>query len=58
VNEHARDNDENMITMLGCRHSNPIEDLTKQFANNFNLFPSKEKKGWKCKTMHEEKKNW
>jgi hypothetical protein len=56
VNEHARDSDENMITMSGCRHSNPIEDLTKQFANNFNLFPSKEKKGWKCKTMHEEKK--
>jgi hypothetical protein len=23
-----------------------------------NLFPFKEKKGWKCKTMHEEKKSW
>jgi hypothetical protein len=56
VNEHARDSDENMITMSGCRHSNAVKDLTKQFANNFNLFPSKAKKGWKYKTMHEEKK--
>jgi hypothetical protein len=54
---HARDSDENMITMLGCRHLNTIEDLMKQFANNLNLFPFKEKKGWKCKTMHEEKKS-
>jgi hypothetical protein len=25
-----------------------IEDLTEQFANNFNLLHSKERKGWKC----------
>jgi len=40
--------------MSGCRHLNVIKDLTKQFANNFNLSPSKEKKGQKCKIGHKE----
>ncbi len=36
-------------------HLNAIEELTKQFADNFNFFTSKEKKGWKCKTSPKEK---
>jgi hypothetical protein len=32
-----------------------IEDLIEQFANNFNLLHSKEKKGWKYNAMHKEK---
>jgi hypothetical protein len=32
-----------------------MEELTKQFGNNFNLPTSKEKKGWKCNTPHKEK---
>lgn len=55
MNKHARNSDENMITMSRCRHLNAIKNLTEQFVNNFNLFPSKEKKGWKCKTTHKEK---
>ncbi len=35
-------------------HLNAIEKLTKQFADNFNLPTSKEKKGWKCKASHKE----
>jgi hypothetical protein len=29
VNRHARDSENNMTTMLGCRHLNAIDDLTK-----------------------------
>jgi hypothetical protein len=44
VNRHARDSEDNMTTMLRCRHLNAIDDLIKQFANNFILLASKEKK--------------
>jgi hypothetical protein len=55
VNRHAKDSEDKMTTMLGCRHLNAIDDLTKQFANNFTLLASKEKNGQKCTTMHKEK---
>jgi len=55
VNKHAKDSDESVTTILGCRHLSVIKDLTKEFANNLNLSPSKEKKGQKCKIGHEEK---
>jgi hypothetical protein len=45
VNRHARNNEDNKTTLLGCMHLNAIEKLTKQFADNFNLRTSKEKKG-------------
>jgi hypothetical protein len=45
----VRDNGENITSMLGCRHSNVVEHLIKQFANNFNLNVYKEKKGWEIK---------
>jgi hypothetical protein len=32
-----------------------IEDLIEQFADNFNLFHSKKKRGWKYNAMHKEK---
>jgi hypothetical protein len=52
---HAKDSGNNIITMLGCKHSNAIEDLMKQFVDNFNLIASKEeKKCWKCKAPHKE----
>jgi hypothetical protein len=35
-------------------HSSAINDLIEQFANNFSLLISKEKKGQKCKAMHKE----
>jgi hypothetical protein len=45
MNRHAKDSDESMTTMSGCRNLSVIKDLTKQFVNNFSLVPSKEKKG-------------
>ncbi len=45
VNRHARNSEDNKTTLLGCNHLNVIEKLTKQFADNFNLLTSKEKKG-------------
>jgi hypothetical protein len=51
----ARDIENNITTMSGCKHSSAIEDLTKQFADNFSLLASKEKKkGWKCKAPRRE----
>jgi hypothetical protein len=44
VYRHAKDSDESMTTMSGCKNLNVIKDLTKQFANNFSFFPSKGKK--------------
>ncbi len=55
VNRHAKNTEDNMTTMLGCRHLNVIDDLTNQFANNFSLLTSKEKNGEKCTTTHKEK---
>ncbi len=52
MNRHVRDSED--ITLLGCRHSSTIEELTKQFANNFNLPASKKKKGQKCKSLNKE----
>jgi len=54
VNRHARDSENNKTTLLGCRHLSIIEELTKKFVNNFNLFASKKKNGRKCKTPHKE----
>ncbi len=54
MNRHAKDSDESMTTMSRCKHLNVIKDLTKQFANNFSLSLSKEKKGQKCKIGHKE----
>ncbi len=41
---HAKDSGNNITTMLGCKHSSAIEDLTKQFVDNFSFFASKKKK--------------
>jgi len=41
VNRHTGDSEE--ISLLGCRHSSIIEELMKQFTNNFNLLASKKK---------------
>ncbi len=41
VNRHTGDSEE--ISLLGCRHSRIIEELMKQFTNNFNLLASKKK---------------
>ncbi len=54
VNRHARDNEDNITTMLRCKHSSTMDDLMEQLANNFNLLISREKKGRKCKTTHKE----
>ncbi len=43
----ARDSEEKMTTT--------IEDLTKQFTNNFSLLHSKERKRWKYNVVHNEK---
>jgi hypothetical protein len=45
VNMHAKDSENNITTMLGCKHSSAIEDLTKQFVDNFSCLASKKKKG-------------
>jgi len=51
---HATDNEDNMTTMLKCRHSSAIDNLMEQFVNNFSLLISKYKKGRKCKVAHKE----
>ncbi len=45
VNRHAKDSENNKTTLSGGRHSSVIEKWTKQYANNFSLPTSKEKKG-------------
>jgi hypothetical protein len=50
VKRHAR-NSEEIITTV-------IEDLMKQFTNNFNLLHSKERKGWEYDAMHKEEIMW
>lgn len=55
MNRHARDSENSMTSMLGCRHLNAIDDLTKQFANNFSLLASKEESGKKWKATNKEK---
>jgi hypothetical protein len=47
----ARNNGESITSTLGCRHSNAIKHLIEQFANNFSLNVSKEKKVPISKTM-------
>jgi hypothetical protein len=44
VKRHARDRENNITTMLGCKHSNAIKNLMKKFVDNFSLLTSKEKK--------------
>lgn len=46
VKRPTRDSEERMTIA--------IKDLMKQFANNFNLFHSKERKGWKYNVAHKE----
>jgi hypothetical protein len=55
VNKHTRDNENNISTMLRCMNLSAIEYLMEQFANNFNLFASKDKKGKKCKARQKER---
>jgi hypothetical protein len=40
----VRDNGESITSMLGCRHSNVVEHLIEQFADNFSLNVFNEKK--------------
>jgi hypothetical protein len=54
MNRRARDSENNIITMSGCKHSSSIENLMEQFVDNFTFLVSKEKKGWKCKAPHKE----
>jgi hypothetical protein len=44
----------NKITLLKCRHSSAIKELTKQFIKNFSFLASNERKGWKCNALHKE----
>ncbi len=55
VNQHITDSEDNKTTLSRCRHSNVMEELMEQFANNFNLHASKEKKNHKCNTSHQKK---
>jgi hypothetical protein len=45
VNRHVRDSEDNITTLSGCTHSSVIENLMEEFAENFSLLASKEKKG-------------
>jgi hypothetical protein len=47
---HAKDSENSITTMLGCKHSSAIEDLMKQFVNNFSLLTSKKKKRLKMQS--------
>jgi hypothetical protein len=54
VNRHARDNQDNKATLLGCRHLGAMKNLMEQFANNFNYPTFEEKMGQKRKALHKE----
>jgi hypothetical protein len=45
VKRHARDTENNITTMLGCKHLNAIEDLMEYFTNYFSLLAFKEING-------------
>jgi len=55
VNRHVKNSEDSITTLLGCKHSSAIEELTEQFTNNFNLLASEKKKGLKCKVPQKEK---
>ncbi len=53
VYRHIRDNENSKTTLSQLRHLSAMEKLTKQFANNFSLPTTKEKKGQKCNALHQ-----
>ncbi len=41
MNRCAKDSENNIITMSGCKHSSSIENLMEQFVDNFTFLVSK-----------------